>query len=208
MIRLFLAVSSLALLAACSQEPSQSAPDGEETSAAPDAPSVNAPDAPSPLPSPTADPEVPGRQHQYTSLKDCRVIREEREELPFIETECAGPAGWKVRISDSDARQRMSLVSPGGAVTKLALDRIGGGGFSSFGQTAEWRAPAGGDFAPDGLIVRYNVAENPHPAPETSYLLAVRLDGTPCIVRVVAPMPDQNDSARGAADARGACTAG
>lgn len=195
------------LLSACSSEAtppdaSASAATGAEASA-----SETAPVVPVTQSTPVADPQAQGRRHQYTSLNDCRVIREEREEMPFVETECTGSAGWNIRISDSDARQRMSLVAPGGAVTKLALDRIGGGAFSSFGSTAEWRGAASGDFAPDGLVVRYNVAENPHPTPETSYLLAVRLEGTPCIVRVVSPMPGQNDSARGAADSPGDCTA-
>ena len=55
--------------------------------------------------------------------------------------------------------------------------------------------------------MRYNVAEEPYPAPETSYLLSVKLGSEPCVVAKVAPGPGQNDSARTAADGPGNCLA-
>ncbi len=126
--------------------------------------------------------------------------------------ECPGAGGFGVRIADSDARQTMTLVDPAGTQHRLATSRIGGGGFSAFGKTAEWRgdsvSAAGGGFDPDSLIVRYQVAEQPHPASETSYLLVVRLVRDPCIVARIAPGPQQNDSARAAADDTGACLDG
>lgn len=202
----FIAASTLALLAACSQEPSSSAPAAGDTAAATAVPTAAVPDAPEATPS--ADPEVSGRRHQYTSLKGCTVVREEREEMPFIETECRGPGGHALRIADSDARQRMTLIPPTSEPYRLPLDRIGGGGFSSFGVTAEWRGPASGPFEPDSLVVRYNVAENPYPAPETSYLLIVRLGADPCLVAAIPPGPGQNAAARSAADRPGACMNG
>ena len=127
--------------------------------------------------------------------------------MPFTETQCAGPDGWSLRIGDSDARQRLTVLQPTGHEAPLDTARIGGGGFSSFGRTAEWRGPAGPAFAPDALIVRYQVAEQPQPAPETAYLLAVRLAPEPCIVARIAPGPQQNALARAAADRGGACLA-
>ncbi len=116
------------------------------------------------------------------------------------------------RIADSDSRQSMTLVDPGGSPHDMSTARIGGGGFSSFGTSVEWRGDqvsGGGDrFDPDSLIVRYEVAERPHPAPETSYLLVAKLAPTPCIVARVPPGSGQNDSARSAADDPGACLAG
>lgn len=88
-----------------------------------------------------------------------------------------------------------------------AIDR---GAFSSFGRTAEWRGQdvsreVGGHFEPDAMIVRYDYAENPHPAPETSVLLVVRLGRDPCILEAVPPGPGQNDSARRIADSGRDC---
>ncbi|MFN6936773.1 MAG: hypothetical protein ACK4NZ_16665, partial [Tsuneonella sp.] len=87
----------------------------------------------------------------------------------------------------------------------VPVARIGGGAFSSFGKSAEWRGASAQPFTPDSLIVRYEVAEEPYPAPETSYLLVVNLRAEPCLVAVVPPGPAQNDSARAAADLPGAC---
>ena len=145
------------------------------------------------------------RAHRYTSLAGCEVLREEREEMPFVETLCPGPAGWALRVTDSDARQNVIAVSPDGREASLELSRIGGGGFSSVGETAEWRGAAGPDFAPDALIVRYQGGENPHPEPETPYLLVVDLAPRPCVVARVAPGPAQNEVARARADDPGAC---
>lgn len=199
MIRAY-AASSLALLAAaCSQEP--------ETPARDPAPSSSAGAAAAPSQAEPAPTTVPGRAFRFTSLKECRVVREEAEEMPYTETLCQGTGGWAVRIADSDARQSMTLVGPSGE-HPLSTSRISGGAFSSFGSTAEWRGTdAAGEFAPDSLIVRYNVAEQPYPVPETSYLLAVKLGSAPCIVAKVAPGPGQNDSARKAADDPGGCLA-
>jgi hypothetical protein len=150
---------------------------------------------------------APSRTAAYTSLENCKVVREERTEMPYIETRCTGPAGWALRIADADARQTLTVLPPIGREIRLDTARIGGGGFSSFGKTAEWRGAAGPTFSPDALIVRYQVAEKPHPAPETAYLLAIRLSPEPCIVAHIAPGPEQNAQARTAADRGGACLA-
>ena len=149
--------------------------------------------------------EADGRAWRHTSLAGCEVVREEREEMPFVETLCPGPAGWALRVTESDARQNLIVMRPQGREASLDLSRIGGGGFSSVGPTAEWRGPAGAEFAPDSLIVRHSVAEAPYPEPETSYLLAVDLDPRPCVVARVAPGPAQNAIARARADDPGAC---
>lgn len=145
------------------------------------------------------------RMHGYTSLADCEIVREETAEMPYLETLCRGEAGWALRTTDSDQRQNLVVVAPSGKETSLDLTRIGGGGFSSLGPQVEWRGPAGHPFAPDALIVRYRVAEEPYPEPETSYLLAVDLAPRPCVVARVAPGPAQNAVARARADDPGAC---
>src|SRR3546814_10776677 len=69
------------------------------------------------------------------------------------------------------------------------------------------RGEAGARFAPDAMIVRYNVAEKPtSPGSETSYLLVVSLDAErPCVTDKITPGADQNDRARAVADADHAC---
>ncbi len=202
-----LLITSLCLVAGCSQ---QSPTPPAEPASSDDAATVAAGPAASPAnvagrADTATDAKAPGRQYRYTSLKDCRTVRDQRTEMPLIETECGGPGPFMVRISDSDARQRMTLITPQGAPYAIPVDRIGGGGFSNFGDTAEWRGPAGDGFRPDALIVRYRVAEQPYPAPETAYLLVVRLAPSPCLVARVAPGPRQNQQARAAADSSPSC---
>ena len=200
MTRIIAAAAGLVALAACSSE-APDAPDPAETATAANEVAAAQP----PEVSPDGSGEADGRAWRYTSLADCEVVREEREEMPFVETLCPGPAGWAVRVTDSDARQNLIVVPPGGREASLDLSRIGGGGFSSVGPTAEWRGRSGAEFTPDSLIVRYSVAEAPHPEPETSYLLAVDLTPRPCVVARVAPGPAQNAIARARADDPGSC---
>lgn len=206
-MRLIPCLPLLALIAACSQQaPAPDPVSSEGVDRASSASTATAPSAQASAAADAADP--PGRQHRYTSLKNCKLLREEREEMPLTEVSCAGQGSYSLRILDSDARQRMTLVPSSGESYALPVDRIGGGAFSSFRDTAEWRGPAGEPFKPDALIVRYSVAEKPHPAPETSYLLVARLGADPCLVAVVPPGPGQNDSARASADGAKACLPG
>ncbi|MFN6935600.1 MAG: hypothetical protein ACK4NZ_10670, partial [Tsuneonella sp.] len=149
MTRLILPAALLALASACSQKPG-SIPDGEPSPV----PEATVPPATDPQTNETPAGATPGRQHVYTSLEGCRVIRREDDEMPFVETECEGVQGHALRISDSDARQRMTLVPPGGAPYAVPVARIGGGAFSSFGKSAEWRGASAQPFTPDSLIVR------------------------------------------------------
>ena len=195
MTRIIALGAAATLLAACSSEQSGAADQATPETMA-EAPAHA-------LPAPEND--VPGRAYRHTSLAGCEVVREEHEEMPFVETLCPGPAGWALRVTDSDARQNLVVVVPGGLEASLELSRIGGGGFSSLGETAEWRGPAGPDFAPDSLIVRYNVVEDPESNVEVSYLLPVRLAQAPCVIGKVAPGAAQNARARDIADAGGTC---
>ena len=195
MTRIAVLVAAALGLVACASEVSGAA--------APDVPEAAAQQAAEPAPG--ASGKADGRAYRYTSLAECELVREERGEMPFVETLCPGPAGWALQVTDSDARQNLIVVPPDGREASLELSRIGGGGFSSLGPTAEWRGPAGEPFAPDSLIVRYRVAEKPHPEPETAYLLAIDLGPRACVVARVAPGPAQNDIARARADDPGAC---
>lgn len=146
-----------------------------------------------------------GRRYEYTALDDCKVVKEEREEMPYIERECLGPAGWSLRIADSDARQRLTVIAPDGSARPIDLTKLTGGAFSAFRGSAEWRGPAEGPFAPDSLIIRHDFAADPPPMPERSVLVVVRLKPSPCFVTAVPPGEGQNADARAVADRGGLC---
>lgn len=155
----------------------------------------------------------PARISRFTRLKssDCKVLEEERGEGPYVLLGCPGSGAYGLLLAASDARENLMLQSPGRTgkdqAVSLDLSRIGSGGFSRLGETAEWRGPADGVFKPDSLIVRFHVVENPDtPAKETGYLLAFALrDGKPCLVAKVAPGAGQNETARRAVDGSLAC---
>lgn len=116
---------------------------------------------------------------------------------------CPGVAGYRVRVEEGDTRVWIAVVAPDGQATQLDFPGVIGSGFSSLGDTAEWRFPAAGARAPQALIVRLNISENPERADvATSYLVIARLGpGKPCITAKVAPGKAQNEAARKAADA-------
>jgi hypothetical protein len=194
-----LAAAALALtLAACSGE----TPREEEARAPAPAPTATAAQATA-SPAPDAG---DARAYRYTQLEGCELLRENREEGGFFEHMCPGLGGYRLRLTESDLRQNLAVIAPDGTETGLELGRIGGGGFSTLGGRVEWRGEVDGEeFAPDSLVVRFQVAEQPYPAPETSYLLPVRLAPTPCVTGKIAPGPQQNQRARTAADDPGSC---
>jgi hypothetical protein len=188
---------ALCAMTACSGQPADDAAQAP-ADVAPQAQYSVASPAPSPSP-------AVGRSYRYSSLTDCKLVREELDEMPYSESVCRGPAEWAVRIADSDARQTLAVIAPGGRESPLDLSQVNGGGFNSFGPTAEWRGPATEPFVPDSLIVRFHIAERAYPEPETAYLLAVRLLPTPCLAARIAPGSQQNAIAREAADRQRNC---
>ena len=97
--------------------------------------------------------------------------------------------GEDVRVEEGDTRVWIAVVAPDGQATQLDFPGVIGSGFSSLGDTAEWRFPAAGARAPQALIVRLNISENPERADvATSYLVIARLGpGKPCVTAKVAP---------------------
>lgn len=190
----FASVVAVALLAACSQD---EAPPTEEAAA--DA--SRATDR-------IAEPPEEQAVFRYTSLADCALIRSAPEEAGFFEHECPGEGGYRLRKTESDLRENIVILAPGGGGEhSLGLPALANGAFSSVGDTVEWRGETDGDsFAPRSLIVRQSVMEDPDPAvPEVSYLVVAKLGAEPCVVARIAPGPDQNGKARTAADNGGSC---
>lgn len=168
------------------------------------------PAAPTPSPSASAEASsAPGRAFRYTRLDDCKVLESTSEEGGYYLAECPGEGGYKLRVSESDLRQSVTVIAPDGAGTDLDLARHTGGGFSSLGETAEWRgAGEGAAFVPDSLIVRHEVVTNPEGTATTSYLVIARLTPTPCVTARLEPGPEQNARARNLADAGAPCISG
>ena len=137
----------------------------------------------------------------YTSLKpaDCKLLEQNVDEGGYSRHRCKGIGSYSIETSESDLREGLTVVAPGGGKTEIDLSRrVANGAFSALGPAAEWR---GADRnAPSALIVRLNVAK-PEPNPrDTSNLVVIRLGSPTCITAVVPPGPDQNDIARDAAD--------
>ena len=145
----------------------------------------------------------PGRADagRYTSIDpaSCRLIEQNIEEGGYSRHACNGLDGYKLEISESDLRQDVVVIAPGGRRAELELSSIvAKGAFNSLGKTAEWRGAAA---RPTALIVRLNVARGPEPTqPDISNLVVARLAPPVCIVAVVPPGPDQNAAARRIAD--------
>jgi len=149
---------------------------------------------------------APARISAYTSLADCPVLESNPDEAGYYLSECAGLGGYKLRISESDLRQSVEVIAPSGVGQGLNLAAVTGGGFSNLGKNAEWRgASASGALVPDALILRHEVVTDPDGMNTVSYLVVVRLTGTPCVIARVEPGPQQNAGARTAADAKGPC---
>jgi hypothetical protein len=198
-------LAPLLLLAACTAC-GDAAPAPDPTAAPEPAGSQPAPN-PAVVKVPVGDPAA---EYRYTRLDNCRLLRSAPDEAGFFEHECAGEGGWKLRNTEADLREDLTLVAPGGGEHDLSLVALAQGAFSSLGDTVEWRGTVtDGRFVPHALIVRQQVQEDPDPdVAEKSYLVAVRLAPRPCVVARVAPGAGQNARARAVADRPPACLAG
>jgi hypothetical protein len=192
MIR-FAFIGAVALVVGCSRDEAATAEDAE----------TDAPGATDRIAEPSQEQAV----FRYTSLADCTLIRSAPEEAGFFEHECPGEGGYRLRKTESDLRENIVLLVPGGGEYNLGLPALANGAFSSVGDSVEWRGETDrGSFAPHALIVRQSVMEDPDPAvPEVSYLVVTKLGARPCVVARIQPGPDQNERARRAVDFVGEC---
>ncbi len=180
-------LAALAALAACSQEPAPAPAESEMVAAEP---------------APAA-----GEPFRYTSLAGCELLRSAPDEAGFYEHECPGEGGYRLRYTEADLREDLTVIAPGGGGRDRGLTALAGGAFNSLGETVEWRgSERDGRFVPVTLIVRQQVMEDPDPqAPEISYLAVVRLVPSACVIARIPPGGGQNEQARRLADAGGAC---
>jgi len=133
-------------------------------------------------------------------LNKCRLVEKNEEEAGYYRHHCPGVGGFSYELVESDLRQSLVIIGPGGRRDDVSLtSATGSGGFSTIGATFDWRGLAGAP--PRSLTVRFNVNEDPEATvPARSYLVVIRLAAPACPVGVVPPGPGQNDKARALAD--------
>ena len=139
----------------------------------------------------------------YTQLNGakCKTTRSGQE---YLIQSCPGVGGYKLSVSEDDARMSVAVVDPRGKEHPLDYWNVITSGFSHLGDKAEWRVKKQkGKIIPVALIVRVNASENPEDAgKKTSYLAVAKI--TPqqtCVTDKIAPSATANEEARRAADA-------
>ena len=139
----------------------------------------------------------------YTQLNGakCKTTKSGQE---YIVQSCPGVGGYKLLVSEDDARMSVTIVDPRGKEHPLEYWNVISSGFSSLGDKAEWRVKKQrGKVNPFALIVRVNASENPEDSSKkTSYLAVAKI--TPqqtCVTDKIAPSATANEEARRAADA-------
>jgi hypothetical protein len=147
---------------------------------------------------------VQASESVYTELgeKSCQTIHVDEQSASSEQT-CAGIAGYKLTVLDSDARQSVDVISPDGQKHPLNLWQVVSNSFSELGDKAEWRGvQASEKFVPQAVIIRFNAFEFPElPKKSVSYLVVTKI--TPqqiCITDKIPPGTQQNQQARIAAD--------
>ena len=140
----------------------------------------------------------------YTDLSEskCKTIEVDKETGSSTQM-CPGIAGYRLLVLDDDARQSITVVSPGGKQHPLEFWEVITHAFSNVGVKAEWRVTrTKGKVSPVALIVRVNASEDSaNPNRLTSYLAVVKM--TPeeiCVTHKIHPGAKANESARQAAD--------
>lgn len=194
-------LAALAALAACKQAgaPTEGNTAVENEAVAEIADKAAAPDEAAPAPA------VPGRTSQFTPLDPatCKLLEGNEDEGPYWRRRCEGVGGYAVEWTESDLRQGLEVIAPGGGKTSLDLSsKVANGAFNQLGPRIEWRGPTG--KAPDALILRIGVARQ-EGGPDRSLLAVAKLSPKPCLVGIVNPVPGQNADAQAKADAPGAC---
>ncbi len=135
----------------------------------------------------------------YTTLDParCRLVEANADE-GWSAQRCPGTAGYALVVSESDLRQTVDVVAPGGAAYPLDFGATVSPRFSAVGPRAEWRLLR---RQPVALIVRLVVQASEDPVRSASMLAVARVSPVgACVVAVVQPAADMNAQARRLAD--------
>lgn len=141
----------------------------------------------------------------YTTLQRDKCLSELKEGefgMPWADSYCGGIGGYVVRIVEMDSRDYVSIMKDKND-TDIENVKATGGGFSYVGNTAEWRT-SGTGTTPFALIFRQHqdVYNETGDIEKTSSLVVTKLEGEPCIIKVIdaTKHKDANALARAAAD--------
>lgn len=146
----------------------------------------------------------------YTSLSDkkCKTLESAVDEGGWYLGLCPGVGGYKLKLSEGDLRQNITVVAPNKKDYSLEFGSNVTSAFNAVGEQAEWRVTgAGKKLKPSALIVRLNANENPEDyRVNVSYLLVIKITSdSVCITDIVAPtVANQNVRARQLANASAA----
>lgn len=148
---------------------------------------------------------APSVESVYTDLSatHCKTISVDKESGSSVQR-CTGVGGYSLLVEDDDARQSVTVLTPGGKRHQLSYWQVITTAFSTVGDKAEWRVQRkGGKVRPLALIVRVYANENPEsPNERTSYLAVAKITaGKICVTEKVKGGPTANEEARRAADA-------
>lgn len=140
----------------------------------------------------------------YSDLSEskCKTIEVDKETGSSTQS-CVGIGGYKLLVLDDDARQSITVVTPGGKQHPLEFWQVVTHAFSSVGNKAEWRVSRSkGKVSPAALIVRVNASEDSaNPNRLTSYLAVVKVTSEEiCVTHKIPPGAKANENARHAAD--------
>ena len=141
----------------------------------------------------------------YTSLKveKCKTIKLTSTEGGDYRGKCGGAGGYKLEVLESDLRQTINVIAPGGKKFELNLWSVVSNGFSSVGDNAEWRVVAkNGKTVPIALIVRFNASEDSADTSKiTSFLVISKITSEEiCVTDIIKSAADSNEAARKLAD--------
>jgi hypothetical protein len=117
----------------------------------------------------------------------------------MLRLQCPGIEGYKLEVTDGDARQDLNIIFPDGTRRELDFYNNVSPAFSVFGEKAEWRVMRDGLKAkPFALIVRFDINEEPEPQKIKSHLVIVKIaNDSACITDIVKPsVKNQNIKAR------------
>lgn len=140
-----------------------------------------------------------------TSLrnKDCAITT---DEYGGSQGTCPGVGGYKLISLEGDLRASVNILSPNGAQHELNYWSVITGGFSSLGDSAEWRVEKHGNtILPKALIIPVIASENPDNANvKTKYLAVAKITADEiCVTDKILDGPKAASQARIAADSSG-----
>ncbi len=145
----------------------------------------------------------------YTDIgaDKCKTIEETKVGgAPYsILTQCDGVAGYKLEISEVDARQTVNIIYPDGKKHELGFHKVVSPAFSNTGEKAEWRViKKDGKTIPIALIVRFifdGSLADPENGKDVSTLTVSKISNDKaCVTDFVKPMKYQNAKAIELAD--------